>query len=788
MRYTLHIIRSKIMIWVDRELKKIKERNLPLEWVDDMKTPSGRIHVGALRGVVIHDLIYKVLVENKIKARFTWVFEDHDPMDAIPAYLDYKKWEKYAGMPLYKIPSPEKSAKSFGEYYAKEFQKVFESLDCHPEIIWMSEFYKNGKMNEVVREALDNAAEIRTIYLQETKVTKPDDWHPFNVACENCGKISTTYVYEWDGTHVFYRCNQNVAWAKSCGHTGKISPFDGNGKMPWRVEWAAKWKAIGITIEGAGKDHMSAGGSHEMSSIIAEKIFHYPVPYSLAYEFIIIGGRKMSSSKGTGAPATEVAKILPPDLLRFLIVRSPVHTTIDFDPNGDTIPNLFDDYDRCLNAYFSKIEENISEGKEGEVTLDFARIIELSHVRTLPKKRHFLPRFRTIAKLIQTKADLIAFFEEQKGGTLTPEEKMMIKERSKYAEVYLRSYADEVEKITFLEKLPADILLSSNQKVFLSLLADELSKVTTDNREEIQEVIFLALKKSGLSPKEVFSGFYTITIGKQYGPKAADLILEYGAKNIIKRLEEATSKKNIVTDTSPRDNINQFSDKAIFSIDSEVASKFPTTSIGIAIIKGVSIKKTDSNLQNEIEMFIETQKNLTTEALGQYPEVISYRKAYKATGVDWHSRRPSPEALLRRVALKKSLYNVNTCVDAYNLVVMKNRISAGAFDLDSIKFPTVLRFPKDNEEILLLGDDKPTKYKPTELAYFDRDGGYNIDLNYRDAQRTAITEQTKNLLINVDGIYDITPKQVSQTLKEVVDNILKYCGGTVEILGISTAK
>ena len=51
------------MIWADREAKRLKERSLPLEWVDDMKTPSGRIHVGSLRGVIVHDLIYKALKE-----------------------------------------------------------------------------------------------------------------------------------------------------------------------------------------------------------------------------------------------------------------------------------------------------------------------------------------------------------------------------------------------------------------------------------------------------------------------------------------------------------------------------------------------------------------------------------------------------------------------------------------------------------------------------------------------------------------------------------------------------
>ena len=156
-------------------------------------------------------------------------------------------------------------------------------------------------------------------------------------------------------------------------------------------------------------------------------------------------------------------------------------------------------------------------------------------------------------------------------------------------------------------------------------------------------------------------------------------------------------------------------------------------------------------------------------------------------GIDWHSRRPSPEALLRRVALKKDLYSVNTCVDAYNLIVMKERVSVGAFDLDKITFPTVLRFPKKGEEILLLGDSEPTQYKPAELAYFDQMGGYNIDFNFRDAQRTAVQDETTNLYINVDGVYDISSHQVEKSLKEACDIIMKYCGGTLEIFGVTSA-
>ena len=225
----------------------------------------------------------------------------------------------------------------------------------------------------------------------------------------------------------------------------------------------------------------------------------------------------------------------------------------------------------------------------------------------------------------------------------------------------------------------------------------------------------------------------------------------------------------------------------IFFIDKKLAEKYPSINIGVAIIKGITVKKNDVGLAKEIEEFVKSQDELTNQAIGLFPEIQSYRKIYKEMGVDWHSKRPSPEALLRRLAQKKGLYEINTCVDAYNLIVMKHRVSSGAFDLDQMKLPTVLRFPKEGEEILLLGDKELTKYKPIDLAYFDQIGGYNIYFNYRDAQRTAVTENTKNIILNIDGIYDITREKVEQSLKENIEIITKYCGGKVELAGIVSA-
>ncbi len=525
------------MIWVDREVKKIKERGKKVEWTDDMKTPSGRIHIGALRGPVIHDLLFRVLKENGVSARNSYVFNDLDQMDAIPSYLEFEKWEKYAGMPLCNIPSPEKGYPSFARYYGEEFMRIFRSIGCNPEIVWSSEWYRAGKFNDVIRTALDKADAIRNIYERVTKKKGPADWHPFQVICEKCGKSGTTYVSSWDGTVVTYTCRPEMAaWAHGCGHSGTIDPFDGRGKLHWKVDWAAHWKVIGITIESSGKDHMSAGGSYDVSKAVSEEVFGYEAPYAMnGYEWFTIGGRKMSSSRGIGSSAAEVATILPPDLLRFLITRTPIERHLDFDPYGDTIPNLFDDYDRCLAAYYDRLEGKLPDGKQGEVLSDFARILELSQIRPLPKQRFYILRFRTIVNLLQNKPDIFSYAKTQKGAELTASETEVLAERITYAQKYLANYAPQTQKP---DAAPARFTATPVQSSFLRELLNALKSLKNPDRDSIQDTVFSILKAKHYKPRDVFPAFYQLLTGKESGPKAADVILGMGITEVMKKLNE----------------------------------------------------------------------------------------------------------------------------------------------------------------------------------------------------------------------------------------------------------
>ena len=219
--------------------------------------------------------------------------------------------------------------------------------------------------------------------------------------------------------------------------------------------------------------------------------------------------------------------------------------------------------------------------------------------------------------------------------------------------------------------------------------------------------------------------------------------------------------------------------KTLLVIDPQVRERFPEMKVGTAVIEGVRVKKETEEFESYKKELLSQFKSLTTEEIGKILSVRAYRELFKATGVDWHSRRPSVEALLRRIATGKGLYRINNVVDAYNLAVLESKSSLGAFDLDKIALPKVLRFAKEGEEILLLGETEPTVIHEGELIYADQKGPLTLDVNYRDCDRTKVTTETKNILLVADGCEGISGAAVKNALDLGCQLITRFAGGKV---------
>jgi lysyl-tRNA synthetase class 1 len=543
--------------WADKVAKEVFQwqkqlgKKLGLH-VDDMKTPSGRVHTGALRGVVLHDVVAKVLQANtKDPVISTYVFNDMDPMDAMPGYLDSAQYEPHMGKPLYKIPAPPlaqsglvlakmsaeekkhfQTVKNFAEFYATDFVDAFRQLGCEQQIIWSHELYEAGQMDEVIKLALDNVDKIKKIYKEVADYELPAKWYPFQVICPQCGKVGTTLTTDWDGKEVTFECQPHkVAWAKGCGYAGKISPFGGTGKLLWKADWPAHWRVLGVTVEGAGKDHTSAGGSRDMGKNIIEQVFNWPNPFDIPYEWILVRGAKMSSSKGVGTSAREFVRLFPPSLGRYLFLNKHYNQVIDFDPASYAMPDLFDEYDQAARTFWGL--------EKGDQRL--ARAFELAQVAKEAPVAHFLPRFRDIALWMQyPELDLQAKFKEIKGAELTKLEQTVLEERRKYAQIWVNEYAPEEFQLTFKPDLVPAVELDPAEKQYLT----EVGKLIDSQAwqpDDLQQALF-DLAKQSLGAKQGFQAIYKVFLGKKAGPRAAWFLLSISAKDRQTRLAELTGE------------------------------------------------------------------------------------------------------------------------------------------------------------------------------------------------------------------------------------------------------
>lgn len=519
------------MYWADKVAKEIIESGKYKPYlVDDMFTPSGFAHIGSLRGPLIHDLIYKSLLHSGQQASFTFVINDFDPIDGLPAQLE-KDFSKYLGFPLKTAPSPKKGYESFADYFAAYYQAVLEKLGVKPEYYSSWQMYHQGRFDEVIKEALDNAETIRRIYREVSGSQKEEKgWLPLQVICPTCGKLGTTRTFDWNGKTVAYKCEKNlVNWAVGCESAGRVSPFGGNGKLPWKVDWPAHWKVLGVTIEGAGKDHSVAGGSRDIAKALCQEVFKIDEPYNLPYEFLTIGGKKMASSKGLGLKARDLFDLLPVEVGRFLYCRTDYRQEVNFDPNKTmAIPDLFDEYDRCYKAYV--------EGTD----MDLSRTFEMSQIDDLPKKEPvFLPRFRDIVNFIQQVVDIKEKFEEIKGKKLTWEELKILKDREKYARTWLGKYSPDEYRLEMSKTLPHQVTeLTKVQKEFLQRVAVLIEKDL--GPEDLLTELYNLSRQLKLHSKDAFTAIYKAMIGKEHGPRAAWFLLSYPKEKVIQRLKEAS--------------------------------------------------------------------------------------------------------------------------------------------------------------------------------------------------------------------------------------------------------
>lgn len=474
-------------------------------------TPSGPVHIGNMREVMTAEAVYRALLDRGVEARLIYIADTYDRLRRLYPFLP-ESFSEHVGKPLSEIPCPTGCCGSYADHFLAPFLKSMERLGIEPEVFRADVLYKQGKYVEAIKTALQRKDDIARILKEVSGRDVPAGWSPFDAICANCGRTNTTQVVGFDLQ------NETVDYECKCGSKGSV-PMRGGGKLVWRVDWPARWPIFGVTIEPFGKDHATAGGSYDTGKRISEEIYGYPAPFPIVYEWIHLKGvGAMHSSTGIVVTIQEMLDIVPPEVLRYLIIRNKPEKHIEFDPALPLL-SLVDEYDQ----------------RKGE-----ERALELSNIRG---GEPFEIPFRHMVTAVQiAQGDENNLFKalQRSGYDITSSERIL--GRARNVQKWLDKYAPAYVKFQVQETLPAAVNnLTPDERRGLGMLAEGIDNETA---AEIHDKVYVIAKEMGLDSKKFFQAIYLAILGDRQGPKVGWFLASLERDFVRSRLKEAAAIKD----------------------------------------------------------------------------------------------------------------------------------------------------------------------------------------------------------------------------------------------------
>jgi lysyl-tRNA synthetase class 1 len=362
---------------------------------------------------------------------------------------------------------------------------------------------------------------------------------PYFPVCNNCGRLYTAVAQAYlpNDRKVTYTCRGSRVGKeeiKGCGNNGEADITRGEGKLAWKVEFAARWQALDIRFEAYGKDIMD---SVRVNDWVSDEILLYHHPLHVKYEmFLDKAGKKISKSSGNVlTPQMWLRYGTPESILLLLFKRIAGTRHIGLDD----VPTLMDEYDYYEDVYFGKIR---SEDNLAKLT-KIKGIYEYTNKLNPPRQPDTHIPYRFLAQQASIfppdndngKRSEKVFNRLLKYGMVREEKKSeRIMDKIRLASNWGDDNTTKDEKF--------EIRLSELHRKVVQELIESIQPFaglpdSPDNAKNLQSSIFSIARANGIEPKEFFALLYKMFLYTNRGPRLGNYLLDLGidrATNVLK--------------------------------------------------------------------------------------------------------------------------------------------------------------------------------------------------------------------------------------------------------------
>ena len=476
--------------------------------------PSGLPHIGTFNEVARTTFVrqaYEELTRNP--TRLIAFSDDMDGLRKVPDNVPNQELlTANLGKPLTQIPDPFGEHESFAHHNNAMLRRFLDRYGFEYEFLSATDCYRSGRFDDVIRKVLHGFDAIMGVMLPTLREDRRKTYSPVLPISPTSGRVLQVPVDVIDAEAGL------IAFNDEDGSRVQQSAFGGAAKLQWKVDWAARWVALGVDYEMAGKDLID---SVVQSGKIARVLGGRP-PEGFNYEmFLDEKGEKISKSKGNGLSLEDWLRYGSEPSLAFYIYREPRKAK---SLHIGLIPRAVDEYWQFRGNYPNQpIEQKLGNpvhhihgGKVPTSTLPVTYGLLLNLV-SLPG--------------VADKETAWKFVQRYAPGT-SPETQPELDELIGLAVNYARDLVVPALKRRSPTGMEAEALRD---------LDSELAKLPADaDAELIQNAVFEVGKRHPFeSLRAWFQALYEILLGSSQGPRMGSFIALYGIENSRRLIAES---------------------------------------------------------------------------------------------------------------------------------------------------------------------------------------------------------------------------------------------------------
>ena len=503
--------------WPYEEARKLLKRGTPDKGYVLFETgygPSGLPHIGTFNEVLRTTMVRNAFhALSDVPTKLIAFSDDMDGLRKVPDNVPNQDMlREHLGKPLTRIPDPFGKFESFAHHNNAMLRDFLDRFGFDYEFASSTDYYASGRFDSILRTVLERYQGILDVMLPTLRAERRATYSPVLPVSPRSGIVLQVPVEVVDAATGLIRF-------EDAGKTIEQSVFGGQAKLQWKVDWAARWVALDVDYEMAGKDLID---SVIQSGKIAKVLGGRP-PEGFNYEmFLDENGEKISKSKGNGLSLEQWLTYGTQESLAFFAYREPKKAK---QLHMGVIPRAIDEYFQFRGNYADQPTEqklgnpvhHIHDGKVPDTALPVTFGLLLNLVGVMGADA--------------TEAQVWGYlgnYVENASPETHPELASLIG----HALAYNRDFIAP----TLQRRKPQGVEVAALQR-----LDRELAALPAEaNAGDIQNIVYAIGNEGGFAQlRDWFKALYETLLGSSQGPRMGSFIALYGVENSRRLIAEA---------------------------------------------------------------------------------------------------------------------------------------------------------------------------------------------------------------------------------------------------------